>query len=197
MASSIIRLQPSTAPEQRQNAEEDRARLIGLLQQAGEGDRAAFRAVYELSSRFVFGLIVAMLHGREVAEEVTQEAYVTIWQRARSYDPAKGNPLAWIATIARNKAIDRLRAERARGFVSYHGDLPEIALEIDTETASVDAITVARLLADLKPEYREALLLSYFRGYTHAELSEALGVPLGTAKSWVRRGLAAMKQALE
>ena len=184
-------------PARRSGLAQDPERLRSLIEAAGGGDRQAFRQLYALSSRYLFGLVLAVLHRREMAEEVLQEAYVTIWQRASSYDRNKGSPMAWLSTIARNKAIDRLRAERARGFVSFTDEVPDIAIDFDPETASTDAITIGRILTEMKAEYRDALILSYFRGYTHAELAKALGVPLGTAKSWVRRGLAAVKQALE
>lgn len=176
---------------------EQRHRLTELLEACGAGDRAAFRRLYDLSSRFVFGVVLAILRDAQMAEDVAQEVYISVWKRARSFDTGKGNPLAWIAAIARNRAIDRLRAERARGFISYTDEVPDIAGDAPPADLTVDAITVRRALADLRPEFRNALLLSYFKGYTHSELAGVMNVPVGTAKSWVRRGLAALKEALE
>jgi RNA polymerase sigma-70 factor (ECF subfamily) len=122
---------------------------------------------------------------------------VSIWQRAESFDAKKGNPLAWMAAIARNRAIDRLRSERARGFVIATDELPELAGNDPPAGFAVEAVALRRALNDIRPEFRKALLLSYFKGYTHTELAGALDVPVGTAKSWVRRGLAALKEALE
>ena len=171
--------------------------LTGLIEACGASDRAAFRRLYDLSSRFVFGVVLAILRDSEMAEEVAQEVYIAIWKRARSFDIDKGNPLAWMAAIARNRAIDRSRAERARGFVTFSDEVPDIAGEDLPHDLTVEAIAVRRALADLRPEFRNALLLCYFKGYTHSELAGVLNVPVGTAKSWVRRGLAALKEALE
>ncbi len=176
---------------------EQRRRLTELLEACAAGDRAAFRRLYDLSSRFVFGVVLAILRDSQMAEDVAQEVYISVWKRARTFDTGKGNPLAWMAAIARNRAIDRLRAERARGFISYTDDVPDIAGDAPPADLTVDAITVRRALADLRPEFRNALLLTYFQGYTHSELAGVLNVPAGTARSWVRRGLAALKEALE
>ena len=174
-----------------------RQRLAHLLDACANGDRAAFRQFYDLTSRFLFGLITTILRDREQAEEITQEVYVTIWKKAGSFDAVKGNPMTWIATIARNRAIDRLRAERSRGFVAFTDDVPDLADESQSAELSADALVVRKVLDTLRPEFRQALLLSYFKGYTNSELAEVLDVPLGTAKTWVRRGLEALREALE
>jgi RNA polymerase sigma-70 factor (ECF subfamily) len=176
---------------------ERRRRMAGLIADCADGDRPAFRQLYELSSRFVFGIVRAVLRDGDAAAEVAQEVYVSIWQRAESFDAKKGNPLAWMAAIARNRAIDRLRSERARGFVIATDELPELASNDPPAGFAVEAVALRRALDDIRPEFRKALLLSYFKGYTPTELAGALDVPVGTAKSWVRRGLAALKEALE
>ncbi len=198
----VTQLTPSSerdpdSASSRADRSEQRRRLTGLIDACAAGDRAAFRRLYDLSSRFVFGVVLAILRDSGMAEEVAQEVYISVWKRARSFDTDKGNPLAWIAAIARNRAIDRLRAERARGFISYTDEVPDIAGDDPPADLTVDAITVRRALADLRPEFRNALLLTYFKGYTHSELAGVMNVPAGTAKSWVRRGLAALKEALE
>lgn len=181
----------------RQDSAETRRRLAGLIEAASEGDRAAFRRLYDLSARFVFGIVLAVLRDGGLADDVAQEVYVTIWKRAGSFDANRGNPLAWMAAIARNRAIDRLRAERARGFVAFTDQVPDVAAETHDAFVTVEALAVRRALSDLRPEFRQAVMLSYFQGYTHTELAAVMNVPVGTAKSWVRRGLAALKEALE
>ena len=176
---------------------ERRRRMARLIGACADDDRSAFRELDELSSRFVFGIVRAVLRDQESAAEGAQEVYVSIWQRADSFDAKKGNPLAWMAAIARNRAIDRLRADRARGFVVVTDELPELAGDTPSASLAVETVALRRALDDLRPEFRQALLLSYFKGYTHTELAGALDVPVGTAKSWVRRGLAALKEALE
>ncbi len=199
---TVTQLTPSSerdpdSASSRADRSEQRRRLTELIDACAAGDRAAFRRLYDLSSRFVFGVVLAILRDSGMAEEVAQEVYISVWKRARSFDTDKGNPRAWIAAIARNRAIDRLRAERARGFISYTDEVPDIAGDAPPADLTVDAITVRRALADLRPEFRNALLLTYFKGYTHSELAGVMNVPVGTAKSWVRRGLAALKEALE
>lgn len=168
-------------------------RITAMLVASGRGDRRAFRILYDETARFVFGAVVAILRDRHLAEDVAQEVYVMIWQRAARFEPERGHGLAWIAAIARNRAIDRLRMERARGFVTFEADVPDLIDETDASGQVVDRMTTKRLLANLKPEYRQALILAYYQGLSHSEIAEALNVPIGTAKSWVRRGLTVLR----
>lgn len=170
--------------------------MASLLEACAQGDRQAFKRFYDVSSRYVFGVVLAILKDREMAAEVAQETYVRIWKRAGQFKADGGNPLSWTGSVARNCAIDRLRAERARGFVEFSDQVPDVVDNPDPETQHLDSMVIRRLLKDLRPEYRQALLLCYFQGYTYIELASLLDVPVGTAKSWVRRGLAAMKEAM-
>ena len=157
----------------------------------------AFRRFYNISSRYVFGIVLGILRDREMANEVAQEAFVRIWKRADQFDAKFGNPLAWTGSIARNCAIDRLRSERARGFVEFTDEVPDISVGADPSDLTLDGMVICRLMQDLRPEYQRALMLCYFQGYTYIELASVLDVPVGTAKSWVRRGLAALKEAMQ
>lgn len=170
--------------------------MADLLAACADGDRRAFRRFYDLSARYVFGVVLAILKDRDMAAEVAQETYVRIWKRAGQFKSSCGNPLSWIGSIARNCAIDRLRAERARGFVEYSDEVPDVISNPDPAAQTLDSMVIRRLLQDLRPEYRQAVLLCYFQGYTYIELASVLDVPVGTAKSWVRRGLSAMKDAM-
>lgn len=196
----IIHLMPSSERDpslaQKSAGIEHRRRLSDLLAATGAGDRAAFRILYDLSVRFVFGVVVAVVQDQQISEEVAQEVYVAIWKRAASFDSERGNPLSWMAAIARNRAIDRLRAERVRGFIAFTDEVPDLADDTADTDLTIDTLAVRRVLEDLRPEFRKALLLSYFRGYTHTELAAVLDIPVGTAKSWVRRGLAALREGL-
>ena len=131
-----------------------------------------------------------------MASEVAQETYVRIWKQAGQFRQGQGNPLSWAGSVARNCAIDRLRSERARGFVEYSDNVPDYSTDPDPASRTLDAMMIHRLMEDLRPEYRRALLLCYFQGYSYVELERVLDVPVGTAKSWVRRGLAALKEAI-
>lgn len=177
-------------------AAEQSRELAELLEACAREDRIAFRRFYELSSRYVFGVTLAILRDRETASEVAQETYVRIWRRASQFNLNSGNPLSWIGSIARNCAIDRLRSDRARGFVEFSDEVPDIAAGPDPAIQMLDSMVIRRLLEELRPEYRRAILLCYFQGYSYNELATVLDVPTGTAKSWVRRGLAALKEAM-
>lgn len=191
---------------------EAEASLEALIERVASGDRAAFRAVYDETSRIVFGIVLKILRSRDLAEDVTQECYVLLWQRADRFQSSRGKPLAWIASIARYRAIDRIRSDRARGVdTAAPAQTPEFDLENcasksdaigdpafqDGDGTIVNAMSVRKVLNDLKPDHRRAILLAYRYGYTHEELAQAMDVPLGTAKSWVRRGLKSMKDGLE
>lgn len=175
----------------------EQSRLIAdLLIKCAAGDRAAFRRFYDASSRYVFGVVLGILRDREIASEVAQETYVRIWKRAGHFRADCGNPLSWIGSIARNCAIDRLRSERARGFVQFSDEVPDMGGDPDPAGTTLDTMVIRKLLDELRPEYRQALLLCYFQGYTYIELASVMDVPVGTAKSWVRRGIAALKEAM-
>lgn len=187
-------------------------RLEDLIGRVSAGDRAAFRKLYDQTARLVFGVVLRIVRNREIAEEVAQECYVLLWQRADRYQTARGSALAWIASIARYRAIDRIRADRARGRdcdVSADLEDPEMidralqsdqpcSLQLsDSDRPIVDSMSLRSALSRLKPDHQRAIVLSYRYGYTHEELAGAMNVPLGTAKSWVRRGLKALKEGLE
>lgn len=197
----VTRLVPASESEKSETkpmaATEQCRQLAQLLAACAEGDRAAFRRFYDLSARYVFGVILAIMRDHDLAKEVAQEAFVRMWKRSHQYRPESGNPLSWIGTIARNCAIDRLRSERTRGFVEFTDDVPEFSNLEDPASHTLDSLVIRRLLADLRPDHRKALMLCYFQGYTYIELASVMDIPVGTAKSWVRRGLAALREAME
>lgn len=167
-----------------------------LLARIANGDRQAFRGLYTQTSARLFAVCLRILRNREEAEEVLQEAYVKIWERSYQYDPARGAMLPWLATIVRNCAIDRLR-QPGRDMVPLDDDT---AADIDSTVAALDSVTDAdlkRCLANLRADYRRALVLAYVSGLTHDELAAALKRPVGTIKSWIRRGGEALKDCME
>lgn len=181
----------------RHDAPQTATTLSRLLDHCAQGDRAAFKQVYQLTSRRVFGIVLTILRDRAIAEDITQDVYVQIWRYAQRRDLPHSNASAWIATIARNKAIDRLRTDRVRGFVTFTDDLPDVVELAPADRLRAEAMDVRRALTAIKPEYRKVLLLSYFRGYTQTELAELLDTPLGTIKSWMTRGMADLREALK
>ena len=174
---------------------------MDLLIAAGHGDRGAFARLYDASAPTLFAVSLRTLRRRDLAEDVLQEAFLTIWRKARQYRPDRGHPLAWMIAIVRNRAIDRLRAESRAGG-------PPVAYEENFGTAPVDepgeppipgdlAQSIRTCIELLKNNYRKSILLAYYYGLTHEELAARLKTPLGTVKSWVRRGLNQLKGCLD
>lgn len=167
----------------------------GLVLACAAGDREAFRRLYALTAPAVFGVLVAMLRDREAAADLAQEVYVAVWRSAESFRPERSDALAWLMTIARNRALDRLRAGRISGVQAPVEDVPDLAADLPPGGA-VDAVVLRRALAALRPELRRALALVVLRGYTLDELAHTLNVPASTSRSWVRHGLMALREAL-
>jgi len=173
--------------------------LAALIGAVAAGDRAAFRAVYERTSAKLYGICLRLLGSEAEAEDVLQEAYVTVWRNARRFDSAKASAITWLAVIARNKAIDRLRRRRPVA------DGLEAAAEVPDEgplaTAVIeqkdDARRLAHCLDQLDERARAMIHAAFVDGASYPELAEREGVPLGTMKSWIRRGLMRLKGCLE
>lgn len=183
-------------------ASEDGDALENTLARCALGDRRAFEALYRHCAPHLYALILRTVRERELAGDILQEAFVRIWRKAGDYRPQLGRPMTWMGTIARNQAIDALRrsASRPRGGA---GDAELLGLADDnpgprqqteqTETAR----RVHECLDRLQGMQREAMVLAYFEDLTHEELSERLRTPLGTVKSWIRRGLMRLRECLE
>lgn len=180
-----------------------RARLVAALMATGEADRDAFRRVYAMTSAKLFGICLRICGDRQGAEDVLHDVYITIWQRAGAYQPGRASPISWLATIARNRAIDwrrrhRLGHGRATAPIEEAEAIPDGALPQDDVLMAEEA--QARLhvcLEGLEERQRGAIRRAFFGGFTYAELAVEAAVPLGTMKSWVRRGLLALKGCLD
>ena len=175
--------------------------LDELLYRVAAGDDAAFEALYRAASPQLLGQLIRKSGARDVAEELLQEAFVLIWRNASRFDPAIGSAIGWMSVIARNVAIDRLRRQRNE---APRAELPDNPEELDriAETAADplrldDARAILTCLEALEETPRRAIVLSYCYGYTHDELAQALGLPLGTVKSAIRRALPRLKACLE
>jgi len=180
--------------------------LAELLARAAQGDAEAFADVYARTRRRVHGVALRVLREPGAAEEAALDTYVTVWRRAGSYDPGRGEPLTWMLTIARSKAIDRLRARTRRGRGRSDLDLDTALGRLASadpgpspETASVRAergVAVRRALERLPRSQRDAIERAYFGGLSHSEVARALGEPLGTVKSRIRVGLTSLRRTL-
>ena len=181
-----------------QAVEASRHPLGDLLAGVAEGDRAALAELYQEIGGRVFAITLRILGHRDLAEEVTQDTFLAIWQKADRYDPARSPPFTWIAAIARNRSIDRLRksGERHQSIALDEGHAA-LAQRDDAPDAAVSAASdIDTCLKRLQKERREAILLAYYHGLSHEELAERMGAPLGTVKSWVRRGLGQLRDCL-
>ena len=180
---------------------------LELLKRIAGRDERALGTLYDRHARLVYSLVLRILRTAADAEEVLQETFVRVWTRADTYDPRLGSPAAWLTRIARNRAIDHVRARRTRADISVPAAdddgarrLPEAATRITPEHELHDTLTaraVGAALAGLPAAQRQLIEAAYFEGFTHHELAARFGVPLGTVKTRIRTGLAALRGRLE
>jgi RNA polymerase sigma-70 factor (ECF subfamily) len=190
--------EPDPSP---QHTDAARARLREAMQRLAEGDRSALEWIYHATSAKLFGICLRILGDRGEAEDALQDVYVSLWQRAKNYDPERASPISWLAVFARNRAIDRLRKGKVRSAAVPVDE----ALELPDKEPLADAILesgersarIHHCLGTLEERQQNAIRTAFFEGTTYAALAEQSGVPLGTMKSWVRRGLARLKRCLE
>lgn len=179
--------------------QEKRQELVRALRLVGRGDRAALETVYSMTSAKLLGVIIRIERDREAAEDVLQDVYLKVWRRAGRFDPDRASPITWLCTIARNAAIDAKRSAGRKTEVA-DDDLPEIedgcALADEMLCDKEDAARVQDCLEGLQGNHRRSIRMAFFDGLTHSELAERIGVPLGTMKSWIRRGLESLKGCL-
>jgi RNA polymerase sigma-70 factor (ECF subfamily) len=185
--------------------------LAANLARVALGDRAAFAALYRATSSHLFGVILRINPDRAQAEDALQEVFVNIWRAAQTFDGQRSQPMTWLISVARNRAIDSLRRRKTEvSTVSTH-----IATDDDNEDddrlaglASDDAgplqllqqaaqaREISQCMARLSAEQQQCLALAFYQGLSHAEVADHLVQPLGTVKSWVRRALASLKDCL-
>lgn len=164
-----------------------------LLQAIARQDADALVALFDRYNRLAFGLAYRILGDAFVAEEVVQDAFMSIWRNAASYDLSRGTVRTWLLTIVRNRAIDQLRGRfgRSQSDVDLDTVAPLLAApdQWDDVLSEIQAVAVRAALTALPEEQRIAIELAYFEGLTHVEIAERLGIPLGTVKSRLRLGL--------
>ncbi|HEY8117733.1 MAG TPA: sigma-70 family RNA polymerase sigma factor [Methylophilaceae bacterium] len=171
-----------------------------LIARTGQGDRRAFESLYKATSAKLFGLCLRILVRRDLAEEALQDAFVNIWHHAAGYRPEKAAVMTWMATIVRNRCLDLLRAAPAEKQLGEDQSFDEWASEdlgpMETAAADSEARVLVECMRQLAPLQRQAIALSYFHGLAHEQLAQQLTQPLGTIKTWIRRGLQVLKNCI-
>ena len=176
-----------------------RAALAQALVATGRADRGAFATVYRLTSSKLFGICLRICGNRQAAEDALSEVYMTVWRRAGAFDPGRASPITWLATLARNRSIDWVRAN-GRRFESDDvlTELPSGDAPADEQfMAAQDDTRLHLCLERLDDQQRSAIRTAFFDGLTYAQLAEREKVPVGTMKSWIRRGLIQLRACLE
>ncbi|MGA7992487.1 MAG: sigma-70 family RNA polymerase sigma factor [Thermoanaerobaculia bacterium] len=178
---------------------------LELVERIKRGDSSALDALYERYSSPVYSLVWKILQNPEEAEDVALDVFWQIWRQADRYDPSRGAPPAWIFTVARSRAIDRLRARHRREDRTISFDDPAVNLDPLDEEAAPDVVasfrqtrdTVRAAITTLSAVQREAIELAFFKGLTHVEIAQQLGQPLGTIKTRIRQGLIKLRKTLD
>jgi RNA polymerase sigma-70 factor (ECF subfamily) len=178
---------------------------LDLVDRIKRGDSSALDALYARYSSPVYSLVWKILQNAEEAEDVALDVFWQVWRQADRYDPSRGAPPAWIFTVARSRAIDRLRARHRREDKTISFDDPAVNLDPLDEEAAPDLVASFRQTRDavreaikaLSSVQREAIELAFFKGLTHVEIAEQLGVPLGTIKTRIRQGLIKLRKTLD
>jgi RNA polymerase sigma factor (sigma-70 family) len=181
---------------------ERNARLMDLLARTALADQQAFAELYRMTSGHLYAVALRILRDTGAAEEVLQESFINVWHHAGSYVAAKSQPLTWLTSIVRNRCLDQLRR---RGVETITMDDEEEGATVAADDPSplemllsgADARAVGACVEALEPGQKQAIALAFFQGLSHSELAKHLREPLGTVKSWIRRGLERLRACLD
>ena len=187
-------------PETPSSSNGPAAAVLGeLLRRVALRDRQAFSALYRATHAKLYGVVIRILSRADVAGEVLQEVYVRIWEKASEYDSAKGSPIAWMATISRNRALDEIRRVRPVSLEDMPDGFEPTAEEIDplaSRDHSERLAALLRCLMALDEEKRKVVLLAYYRGFSRDALAKRFERPVPTIKTWLHRALAQLRDCL-
>ena len=209
-------MQNPTAPPARATDIADRSagsvELAELLSRIALGDRRSFSRLYERTAAHLLGVVVRITRNQELSEDIVQEVFVNVWRAAKDFDARLSQPMTWLTSIARNRAIDSLRRRQTQpSTVSTHlasnadGEERDLLQDFASEDAgpeqlleqAADARALRQCLQVLSGQQQQAVALAFYQGQSYSEVAEHLSQPLGTVKSWVRRGLISLKSCLE
>jgi RNA polymerase sigma-70 factor, ECF subfamily len=176
---------------------------IDLLQRIGQGDRGSFEELYDRLAGVLFATAFRVLNNRVAAEDVLQDVFIQIWEKAPLYNPALGKPLAWAITLTRYKAIDRLRSTQRRNRLQDNLQQESKSLEQFDDRNAFDAVAAAEMskligeaITKLSKEHRQVIELAFFASMTQTEIAEHLNQPLGTIKARIRRGMMKLRDLI-
>jgi len=176
---------------------------VALLQKVARGDRRSFEELYQRFSGVLFSTAYRVLNNQEAAEDVLQDVFVQIWEKAPLYDPARGKPMTWAVTLTRNKSIDRLRSTQRRSRLQDDFQQESDSFEKFDDRNSFELVSagetndlVREVMKKLSTDQREAIELAFFSSMTQIEIAERLGEPLGTIKARIRRGMMRLRELL-
>lgn len=168
------------------------------LEACARGERFALRALYERESAWLLGVALRIVRNRDAAHDVLQDAFLAIWQRAASYQRSLGSARGWIYTVVRHRALDEVRRT---GRETPAGDALEALADDATDHAALtvahdDSAQLQDCLKTLEAKRRDCIVYAFVEGYTHEQIADTLATPVGTVKSWIRRGLLALKECM-
>ena len=197
--SAIVSVMSADAEARHSDAERGEPRLGKLLQAVAQKDRTAFDAFYNATTERVLSLVLRITRQIDIAEEVVSDVYLQVWRQADRFDPARGNALAWLTILCRSRALDTLRKNNSAPTSSAIpiSEIPEAEaddLPQDLLIAVEQHSAVPAALEKLEPDQRQLLALAYFRGYSHSELAQFTGMPLGSVKTQLRRTISKLKE---
>jgi len=168
-----------------------------LLEAVAAGNRAAFRKLYDDFGPTLYGICVRLMRDRELARDALQEAMLRIWQKARLFDRSKGRAIAWMITLTRRHALDRIAANPPSAASLADNSVMAIVEGMARPSDPTAAADIWRCLPGLEEKFRKSILLTYYYGLSYAEVSERLAAPIGSVKTWIHRGVALLRACLE
>jgi RNA polymerase sigma-70 factor (ECF subfamily) len=177
---------------------------LELMKRIKARDEEALAELYDLYNRLLYGMIISIVKKREEAEDVLQEVFIKVWEKASTFNEERGNVYSWLVTLTRNKAIDRIRSKdyKTQKKATHDVDAPEFFLEgnmfdpLETTIFSDRTELVKKALGEIPESQSEVLKIAYYRGLTQREISEQLDIPLGTVKTRMRQGMIKLKDIL-
>jgi RNA polymerase sigma-70 factor (ECF subfamily) len=178
----------------------DAAELTTVVTRVAQSDRAAFSELYRATSAKLYGVVLRILNRRDLADEVLQEVYLKIWERAAEFDASRSSPITWLVTIARNRAID-VKRRRETVALDDAPEIDEIAGDdinpLAGDELRQDLQRVQQCLEGIEAEKRNMILLAYYRGLSREQLAERFAAPVATIKTWLRRSLTQLRLCME